>query len=117
MTLSNSCTSLERNRWLDKCVIFTACLPSLIHCSAVPDYCRIADSLELDKHASATHFAGTVAGAPFSFTKNTRNLASLVVLAFREPCERPPEICSTSDPARASLLSRLSSASPPPPST
>ena len=30
------------------------------------------------------HFAGTVAGAPFCFTKNTRNLAGFVALAFRE---------------------------------
>ena len=30
------------------------------------------------------HFAGTVIGAPFCFTKNTRNLAGFVVLAFRE---------------------------------
>src|SRR6185503_1864389 len=32
----------------------------------------------------ADHFAGTVIGAPFCFTKNTRNLAGFVVLAFRE---------------------------------
>src|ERR1035438_6590223 len=29
-------TSLERNRWQLSRVILTACLPSLIHCSAVP---------------------------------------------------------------------------------
>ena len=32
----------------------------------------------------AAHFAGAVAGAPFCFTKNTRNLAGLVSLAFLE---------------------------------
>ena len=30
------------------------------------------------------HLAGTVCGAPFCFTKNTRNFAGLVVLALRE---------------------------------
>jgi hypothetical protein len=35
-------------------------------------------------HALADHFAGTVIGAPFCFTKNTTNLAGLVALAFRE---------------------------------
>ncbi len=29
-------TSLDRDRWQLNRVIFTACLPSLIHCSAVP---------------------------------------------------------------------------------
>src|SRR5664280_414862 len=29
-------TWLEWNRWQERRVIFTACLPSLIHCSAVP---------------------------------------------------------------------------------
>lgn len=30
------------------------------------------------------YFTGTVAGAPFCFTKNTRNLAGFVLLAFLE---------------------------------
>jgi len=33
---------------------------------------------------NAIHFTGTVAGAPLSFTKNTRNLARFVLLAFLE---------------------------------
>src|SRR5712692_2282464 len=36
MTLSQSRTSFDRKRWQLSRVIFTACLPSLIHCSAVP---------------------------------------------------------------------------------
>ncbi len=36
MTLSHNRTSLARNRWHESRVIFTACLPSLIHCPAVP---------------------------------------------------------------------------------
>src|ERR1035438_6079662 len=36
ITLSHSRTSLDRKRWQLSRVIFTACLPSLIHCSAVP---------------------------------------------------------------------------------
>src|ERR1017187_4271806 len=36
ITLSHSRTSFDRNRWQLSRVIFTACLPSLIHCSAVP---------------------------------------------------------------------------------
>jgi len=35
-TLSCSRTSLARNRWRDSLVQCVACLPSLIHCSAVP---------------------------------------------------------------------------------
>ncbi len=31
---------------------------------------------------NASHWAGTVPGAPLSFTKNTKNLAGLVLLAF-----------------------------------
>jgi eukaryotic-like serine/threonine-protein kinase len=34
--------------------------------------------------ARSFHFAGTVAGAPFCLTRNTRNLAGLVLLAFLE---------------------------------
>ena len=36
MIVSQSRTSLDRNLWQLSRVIFTACLPSLIHCSAVP---------------------------------------------------------------------------------
>jgi hypothetical protein len=36
ITLSHSRTSFDRNRWQLSRVIFTACLPSLIHCSAMP---------------------------------------------------------------------------------
>jgi excinuclease ABC subunit B len=51
--LSHSRTSLLRNRWQDSRVIFTACLPSLIHCSASarqwrqasPQACAISQSM------------------------------------------------------------------------
>ena len=33
---------------------------------------------------ASVHLAGAVAGAPFCFTKKTRNFAGLVVLALRE---------------------------------
>ena len=33
---------------------------------------------------SLPHFAGTVIGAPFCFTKNTRSFAGAVLLALRE---------------------------------
>jgi hypothetical protein len=36
ITLSHSRTSFDRNRWQHSRVIFIACFPSLIHCSAVP---------------------------------------------------------------------------------
>ena len=36
MIVSQSRTSLDRNLWQLSRAIFTACLPSLIHCSAVP---------------------------------------------------------------------------------
>jgi hypothetical protein len=36
ITHNLSRTSFDRNQWQLSRVIFTACLPSLIHCSAVP---------------------------------------------------------------------------------
>ena len=52
--------------------------------------------LELGLHpggvgsCSGSQFCGTSTGAPFSFTKNTRNFAGFVLLAFR------PTRCSSS---------------------
>ena len=38
----------------------------------------------VDRSSSQTYCTGCVAGAPWSFTKNTRNFAGCVALALRE---------------------------------
>ena len=44
--VSHSRTSLDRNRWQLNRVIFTACLPSLIHCSAMPRLLYLEHTLD-----------------------------------------------------------------------
>ncbi len=51
---------------------------------AVPEAQPLDFSSETPMNVCRDYLAGTVAGAPLSFTKNTRNFAGFVVLAFLE---------------------------------
>lgn len=76
ITLSHSRTSLDRNRWQLSRVIFTACLPSLVHATEDEDYNVKANAVQFRRQPSqrVRKLAAQVAANPNLFSAHLPQL-------------------------------------------